>query len=171
MTAVISIVWKGDDGMPDNSEIRARVELLVERYSNMIFRLAYQNTGSLTDAEDIFGDVCLAMLTKKAPLYDEEHIRNWLVRVTLNKCRNLTASSARRLNVSLSAASSMASPVHEDILSEVMSLPPKYRTVLYLHYYEGYSIAEVADLMHAKPATVGTWLSRARKRLKILLEE
>ena len=157
--------------MPDDKVIRERVAILVQQHGDMIYRLAFQNTGSSSDAEDIYGDVCLALLTKNAPLFDDDHIRHWLVRVTLNRCRNLMNSSHKKRSLPLYKAVNSSAPENEGILSDVMALPPKYRTAVYLHYYEGYSIAEVADLMHAKPATVGTWLSRARKQLKIMLED
>lgn len=157
--------------MPSDSEIRDRVEVLVKRHGDMIYRLAYQNTGSVHDAEDIYGEVSLAMLTKNAPLFDDEYIRHWLVRVTLNKCHNLNAAPPKKRNVPLENAMHLYAPEQESILNEVMTLPPKYRTAVYLHYYEGYTIAETASFMRTKPATVGTWLSRARKRLRIMLEE
>lgn len=157
--------------MPDEKAMRERVTYLVQLHGDMIYRLAYQQTGSTADAEDVYGDVCLAMLTKNAPLFDDDHIRHWLVRVTINRSHNLMNAFHRKRSLPLEKAADLSTSENESILDEVMSLPPKYRTAVYLHYYEGYSIAEIADIMHAKPATVGTWLSRARKQLKIMLEE
>lgn len=156
--------------MTDN-ERKARVEELVRTYGDMIFRLAYQNTASATDAEDVLQDVSLAMLTKDAPLEDVGRMRYWLVRVTLNRCHNLTSAASRRRSAPLEEAYHLYAPEDETILADVMELPAKYRSVIYLHYYEGYSISEIAELMRVKPGTVGSWLSRARKRLKLLLEE
>ena len=153
------------------NERRGRVTELIRRHGDMIYRLAYQNTGSVHDAEDILQDTALAMLTKDAPLEDDERIRYWLVRVTLNKCHNLMHAGHRRMNVPLSDAVQLYAPEDESILDEVMSLPPKYRSVIYLYYYEGYSIAEIADLLQSRPSTVGSWLNRARKRLRLRLEE
>lgn len=154
-----------------DSERRLRVEELVRTHGDMIFRLAYQNTASASDAEDILQDVCVSMLTKNAPIEDDVHIRHWLIRVTLNKCHNLMVSSHKKRSVPLDDALQLYAPEDEQILSEVMELPMKYRNVIYLHYYEGYTIAEIADLLRVKPNTVGSWLSRARKRLKLMLEE
>lgn len=154
-----------------DSERRQRVEELARQYGDMIFRIAYQNTLSVSDSEDILQDVCLKMLTKDAPLDDDAHIRYWLVRVTLNHCHNLMASAHRKRNVPLEEAYHIYAPEDERVLSELTQLPPKYRNVIYLRYYEGYSIAEIADLMHTKPGTVGSWLNRARKRLRLLLED
>lgn len=154
-----------------DSERRQRVEELVLRHGDMVYRLAYQNTGSTSDAEDVMQEVFLSLLTKDAPLDDDVHIRYWLVRVTLNRCHNLMATARRKRTVPLDEALHLYAPENESILSDVMQLPPKYRSVIYLHYYEGYSIAEIADLLRVKPNTVGSWLSRGRKRLRLILEE
>lgn len=154
-----------------DSERRQRVEELVLRHGDMVYRLAYQNTGSTSDAEDVMQEVFLSLLTKDAPLDDDVHIRYWLVRVTLNRCHNLMTTARRKRTVPLDEALHLYAPENESILSDVMQLPPKYRSVIYLHYYEGYSIAEIADLMRVKPNTVGSWLSRGRKRLRLILEE
>lgn len=154
-----------------DSERRQRVEELVLSHGDMVYRLAYQNTGSTSDAEDVMQEVFLSLLTKDAPLDDDVHIRYWLVRVTLNRCHNLMTTARRKRTVPLDESLHLYAPENESILSDVMQLPPKYRSVIYLHYYEGYTIAEIADLMRVKPNTVGSWLSRGRKRLRLMLEE
>lgn len=149
---------------------KQQLEEIVRRYADMIYRIAYQNTKSKADADDIFQEVCLTLLTKDAPLDDEAHLKHFLIRVTLNKCKNLHRS----------AWYSRTEPLDDNILcdsgerrllDELRRLPPNYRNALYLHYYEGYTTAEIAEMMGAKQNTVLSWLARGRKRLKHFLTE
>ena len=94
------------------------------------------------------------------------------MRVTLHRCADLRRSAWRRHTVPLETTAWPAfSPEERETLEELWSLPPKDRDVLYLHYYEGYTIAETAELLGEKANTVGARLGRARKKLKLLLEE
>ncbi len=150
---------------------KQQAEKIIRKYSDMIFRIACQNTGSMQDAEDILQDVALALLEKDAPLYDESYIKPWLIRVTINKCKNLRKSAHKRKTESLENYLHLKSPEDKRIWDDIMELPQNYRNALYLFYYEGYSLEEIGNIMNKKPATVGSWLHRARKKLKSIILE
>lgn len=149
---------------------RALAARAMEDYGDMVLRLACQRLGSMADAEDTAQEVFLSLMGQRE-FRGEEHLRRWLVRVTLNKCSNLAASAWWRRTAPLCEGLPALAPEEREALEEVRALPPKDRDVIYLHYYEGYTIAEIADLLGEKPNTVGARLTRARKKLKILLEE
>lgn len=103
-----------------------------------------------------------------------DHERYWVIRVAVNECKKLLRSPWRRRIEPLEAAPETAAfdtPAQSELFRQVMLLPPKYRAAIYLHYYEGYTVREVAALMRANPSTVQTWLMRARGELKIHLKE
>ena len=147
-----------------------RLETVIRQHADMIYRIAYQNTQSQADADDIFQEVCLSLLTKNPPLDDEAHLKHWLIRVTLNKCKNLHLSAWRRHTETLSDNILYE---NEDVrlLDEIRRLPKNHRNAVYLHYFEGYSAAEIAQLLGTKPNTVLSWLARGRKKLKEYLSD
>ena len=102
---------------------------------------------------------------------DQEHLRRWLARVTLNVCKDMSRSPWRHRTVSLEACPVFSVPEHGELYQAVMDLPAKYRVPLYLYYYEGYSVAEVGDLLRLKVSTVQTRLARGREKLKTILTE
>lgn len=146
---------------------------LVKKYIDTVFRIALGYTKSSTDAEDIVQDVFLALLKEQKPFVSEEHIRAWLIRVTVNACKKWHRSPWRR-HVSYEdylAALPEAAEESRDILHAVMDLPRKYRLPIYLYYYEEYSTAEIAELLKIPKGTVCTYLSRGREMLKLQLME
>ncbi|MBR1731405.1 MAG: sigma-70 family RNA polymerase sigma factor, partial [Ruminococcus sp.] len=116
-------------------------------------------------------EVSVALVTKNAPLGDEAHTKHWLIRTTLNKCRDFHKSYYRRNTEPLDQHLDIEAPERNEILEEIFKLPKNYSTIIYLYYYEGYSIAEIAEILGKNPNTVSSSLQRARKRLKNLLEE
>ena len=148
-----------------------KTEKIIKKYADMIYRIALHNVKHIPDAEDILQEVCIAVLTKKFP-EDEDHLRHWLIRVTINKCKSFHRSFWKKKVVSLEGESELHIKAEsEDVLSLVRTLPPDQRNVIYLYYYESYSIAEIAAILHKNPNTVGSMLQRARKKLKNILEE
>ncbi len=154
------------------TEHNSRAEDIVRKYADLIYRAAYQNLQSRADAEDIFSEVCLVVLTKNPPEDSEEHLRKWLITVTLNKCRNLRKSWWRTRVDSIEEHLDIPSPEeNREVMEELKQLPVNYRNVIYLYYYEEYTIAEIGEILGKSPNTVSTWLRRARKKLKDILEE
>ena len=146
---------------------------LVTTYANLILRLSYTSLGSTHDAEDICQTVFLRLLEKPREFQSPEHERARIIRTSVNVCKDQLKSSWRRTTVDLSAALDARAPEAEEgsLWAAVALLPPKYRTVIYLYYYEGYSANEIAQMLGEKPATVATRLSRGRDKLRTQLEQ
>lgn len=150
------------------------LEAAIERYGDMIFRLAYSYLKSRADAEDVMQETLLKRYTERAEFDSPEHERYWIVRVAVNECKKLLRSPWRRKTGPLEEVPETAvfdAPAQTELFQQVMALPPKYRAAIYLHYYEGYDVRETAALMGANPSTVQTWLMRARGQLKTNLKE
>ena len=152
---------------------RAEAERLVENYSDLILRLSYTYLKSTEDAKDICQTVFLKLLEKPQAFDSPEHERAWIIRTAINQCKDLLKSHWRRTTVDLEAARTVPAPEAEEgsLLAAVELLPPKYRAVIYLYYYEGYSAKEIAQLMGETPAAVATQLSRGREKLCTHLEQ
>lgn len=144
------------------------------RHQNMVYRIALHQTGSPADAEDAMQEVFLRLLTAKQAPAGEDHLRRWLIRVTVNYCRDLLKSPWRNRRVPLEALPEplvFDRPEQAALYREVLALPEKYRTVLYLFYYEELTVKEIGELLELKDSTVTTRLSRARDRLRERLGE
>lgn len=165
------ITYEGGLKMTENFGTKQQAELVLREHADMIYRIALQNTGSVYDAEDILQDVALTLLTKDAPLYDGNHIKPWLIRVTINKCTNLSKSAFRRKTEPLEDYMHLETPEDRRLWDDIMELSQNHRNAVYLFYYEGYSLEEIGKIMGKKPATIGSWLHRARKKLKDIILE
>lgn len=151
----------------------AQFTCLAEKYMDMVFRVAFNYLRSGVDADDVTQNVFLKLLKVQKPFASEEHIRNWLIRVTLNECKNLTRSKWWRTESFEDYASTLSfdAPGHSDIFYAVMELPKKYRLPIYLYHYEGYSTGEVASILKLPKGTICTQLKRGRELLKKALTE
>lgn len=144
-----------------------------ERHLDMVYRVALNWFRNPADAEDAAQTAMLKLWQADTEFADDEHLRRWLVRVTLNVCRDMARSPWRRHTVPLEE---LPEPAFSDeerraVYREVMALPGKYRVPLYLYYYEGYSVAEIGELLRLNASTVQTRLARARGKLKLSLTE
>lgn len=144
-----------------------------ERHLDMVYRVALNWLRNPADAEDAAQTVMLRLWQTDTDFADEDHLRRWLARVTLNVCKDMTHSPWRRHNVPLEELPEpvFSDPERREVYQEVMALPAKYRMPLYLYYYEGYSVAEVGELLRLNASTVQTRLARARAKLKLTLME
>ncbi len=140
------------------------INRIVRIYSNSMLKTAFAILKSTADAEDAVQDVFLKLIRKKPKFNDSEHEKAWLLRVTINTSKNMLKSSSRN-NVPI-IDEMPYSDENSELLTIVMSLPERYRTVIHLYYYEGYSIKEIAAILRLPAATVGTRLARARILLK-----
>lgn len=139
-----------------------------------VYRLALCRLGSRADAEDVFQEVFLKLLCDTTDFQDSEHLKAWLIRVTLRQCASLRRSAWFRHTAPLEALPDAALPQtedHSDLWQAVSELPPDLRTAVWLHYVEGYKSDEIAHLIGCRAATVRTRLHRARKQLRFELEE
>lgn len=150
----------------DKAEI---VQKAVEKYSRTVLKIAFTYTKNVPDAEDIAQDVFLALFREKKDFHSEEHLKAWLIRVTVNKSKNHVKSSWLAKRKEMPEDLSYLPKEHNDILQAVLSLDDKYRLPIHLFYYEGYSIEEIAQILKMPSATVGTRLRRGREQLKIML--
>ena len=147
----------------------------VQRYRDMVWRVALNACRQTQDAEDVVQDVFLKLYTTRREFAGEEHLKHWLLRVTVNRCRTLLACPwrTRRADAVPDAPDpAQALDAGQRALYEaVRALPPGQRVALYLSSFEGYSTAEIAQLLHLRQTAVTTRLHRARTRLRALLEE
>lgn len=144
-----------------------------ERYINTVFRVAFHYIKSSADAEDVTQNVFLKLLRENKSFESDEHVRNWLIRVTLNECKNLVRTRWWRHESYEDYAPSLTfdKPAHSDLFYAVMELPKRYRIPIYLYYYEEYSTQEIADILKVQKSTVCTQLKRGRELLKKSLTE
>lgn len=148
----------------------AKTELVFRQYADMIYRIALHNLSNSADAEDILQEVCLALMTGNPP-DGGEHLKRWLIRVTLNKCKNLKRSFWRRNRESLEDYTHLQAPESSGIPDEIYKLSENHRNIIYLYYFEDYTVPEIAEILHKNENTVKSSLQRARKKLKKLLSE
>lgn len=144
-----------------------------KRHLDMVYRVALNWFRNPADAEDAAQTAMLKLWQADTDFADDEHLRQWLVRVTLNVCRDMARSPWRRHTVSLEdlPEPSFSDEERRSVYREVMALPGKYRVPLYLYYYEGYSVSEIGELLRLNASTVQTRLARARGKLKLELTE
>lgn len=143
---------------------------IVEKYADMIYRIAYQKVLNRYDAEDIVQDVFVKLLSNKSYFRDEEHMKAWLIRVTINLCINYNKSLARQKTVSVEQLDIPFTQQETGVLEELYLLPEDERNILYLYYYEGYKIREIAKILRQKQNTINSKLTRARNKLKRIME-
>lgn len=153
---------------------RREAERLVETYSDLILRLSVCWLKDREDAKDVCQTVFLRLLEKPRSFDSPEHERAWIIRTAVNACKDQLKSGWRRHTVDLTEAEAFPGPETGDegsLRRAVELLPPKYRTVICLYYYEGYGAREIAELLGERPATIFTRLDRGRKKLRAQLEQ
>lgn len=146
----------------------------VTQYGDTVFRVAYSCLKNPADAEDVMQDTLLSLYRENRTFESEEHLRRWLIRVAVNRARSLLRSSWFRRTLPLEEQRDQPvfdRPEESELFQRVMALPKNYRIAVYLHYYEGYQVREVAELMRANLSTVQTWLMRARGLLQKSYQE
>lgn len=149
------------------------VNRAIERYSDMVRRLCMIHLKNYHDTEDIFQTVFLKYALSPVAFESDEHEKAWLIRVTVNACKDLLKSFFRSRTVSLDdIIGQPAEMTAEDrgVLEAVLSLPSKYKDVVYLHYYEGYTAPEISKILRKNVNTVYTLLTRSKKLLREKLE-
>ena len=150
----------------------SQLEQAVDAYSDTMFRCAYAYCGNREDAEDIVQEAFAAYLAKKPSFKDEQHRKAWLLRVVINKAKNLKRSFWHRNRTELdeNTAADYSELDDAEVRSVIRQLPPKYRLITELYYHDGYTIAEIAQITGVPRPTVGHRLKRARELLERILE-
>ena len=144
----------------------------IDRYADLVRRVCMIHLKNHADTEDIFQTVFLKYVTGTTEFESEEHEKAWFIRVTINACKDLLRSFFRSRTVSLDDLLEQPDQVpedHREVLEAVLALPDKYRDMVYLHYYEGYTAPEIGTILHKNPNTVYTLLTRARDELRKML--
>ena len=144
---------------------------VVEKYSNMLMQIAYQRTFNKSDSEDIVQDAFIKLIKNSNKIKDEEHLKYWLIKVTINLCNDYNKSFWNKNTTELNEELSQFDEEQTLIFKEINKLKPVYRDVIYLYYYQGYKIKEISIILKMKENTVSSNLTRAREKLKIILEE
>lgn len=149
-------------------------ERIVTTYADIVYRVALSYSKSEQDADDVLQNTFLKLLVHEPDFKDEEHIRRWLIRVAVNQCNTLWNSFWRKNVESIednTTEQTFESKDYSDLYSAIHKLPAKYRIVVHLFYYEGYSTKEIASILHILEATVRSRLAYARNFLKQQLKE
>lgn len=142
------------------------LEQTIEKYSNMVYRLAMARTRNIETSEDVYQEVFLRLARKMPEFESEEHKKAWLIRVTINCSKSILNSSFIKHRADLDENLSFETPERHDIYYAVLNLPIKYRTVIHLYYYENYSIKEISKILKLNENTIKTRVSRARQKLE-----
>lgn len=141
----------------------------LDAHGDIVRRICFLHLKNYTDVEDVFQEVFLKYILYEHSFESHTHERAWLLRVAINQCKDLLKSFFRKRVTSIDDVDiSSFDTLDEDkeVLNAVLQLPEKYRDVVYLHYYEGYSAVEIAKMLDKKENTIYTWMMRAREQLK-----
>ena len=154
--------------------MRIPIRILIDEYQSHLYRIAFNICKNREDAEDIVQDTFLQYHILKKEFEDETHIRAWLMRVTINKSRNIVRTFWRKHRQSLESYMeelNFPDSQSEELFEAVMKLPEKQRTVIHLFYYEDYSIKEIAEILHVSESNVKVRLNRGRAALRKIIKE
>lgn len=151
-------------------------EIIVMGYSQIIFRVAYSYTKNIFDADDIVQEVFLKLYRARKVFENEEHIKNWLIRVAINHSLDLIRRKQREMVIDTEYINNLpdtsdAVEKNEVIKECVLSLKDSYKTIIILHYYDDYSIKEISDILKISENSVKVRLNRARNKLKVIINE
>ena len=150
-----------------------QAERLANTYADAILRLSYTYLKNTHDAQDICQTVFVKLLMEPREFKSPEHERAYILRMAANACKDLLKSPWRQRSQSLDVGLEVPAPQAGDgsVLEAVNQLPPHYRAVIYLFYYEGYPTRDIAQMLGRKESTVRSDLRRGREKLKKLLKE
>ncbi len=154
--------------------MRLETEILMEKYKDHLFAVAFNICKNAADADDVVQDTFLQYHITDKQFENEQHIRAWLIRVAINKAKNINMSFWRRSKMPLEdymETLTFETPEAEDLFEEVMKLPEKYRIVIHLFYYEDYTIREIAQILNVTESNVKVRLTRGRRLLRNVLKE
>lgn len=147
------------------------IEELIEKYSNMIMQIAYQNCFNKTDAEDITQEVFIKIMQNIKNFDNKDYLKPWIIRVTINLSKDYNKSFWNRKTTAIDEEIKTFDEEYQEVFKELSKLKPVHRNIIYLYYYEGYKINEIAEILNMNENTVSSYLTRARNELKEILEE
>lgn len=145
------------------------IRMAMDCHADMVKRISFMHLKNDADVEDVFQKVYLKYALYQGTFKTAEHEKAWFIRVTINCCKDLLKSWFRQRVRSIEEINEISVELKEEqneVLEAIRNLPEKYRNVIYLFYYEGYSAVEIAKFMNKKENTIYTWLSRAKEELR-----
>ena len=148
-----------------------RLEELVAKHENTLYRAALAILGDVQEAEDAVQETYLRYLEKRPELKDENHEKAWLLKVTANRCKSVLRQRSRHPAVELLDVYPAPDRDAGELVEAVLALPANQRAAVHLHYYEGYTSEEIAAILGQRPGTVRSHLSRAREALRKYLSD
>ncbi|MBR0427857.1 MAG: sigma-70 family RNA polymerase sigma factor [Clostridia bacterium] len=151
--------------------MKVKIDELIEVYSNMILQIAYQNLFNKSDAEDVAQEVFIKLINTLDKLKNNEHIKAWLIRVTINLSKDYNKSFWNKNTTAIDEELKYFDEENQEVFKELSKLNPDYRNIIYLYYYQGYRIAEISEILSMNQNTVSSYLTRARKEFKNILED
>lgn len=152
--------------MPKDDKAYKSVETVFEEYGNMLYRIAFVMMKNQYDAEDAVQDVLIKYMEKRREFEGEEHCKAWLIRVTINVCKNKLRFYRNHPDISMQELSDHYETKEDtEVMEHLLKLPRKYREVLMLYYVEGYQCREIAALLKTTESVVRKRLERGRKQL------
>lgn len=154
--------------------MRMETRVIMDKYKDNLFSAAFNVCKNTADADDIVQETLIQYHESNKQFDNEQHIRAWLIRVAINKAKNINMSFWRRSSVPLEDyidTLTFETPEAKGLFEEVMMLPEKYRIVIHLFYYEDYTIKEIAGILRMSESNVKVRLNRGRKLLKKKLQE
>lgn len=147
------------------------IEDVIQVYSDTLLRVAFHNLKSIADSEDIVQEVFIKLINSKKAYISDEHLKAWLIRVTINLTKDFFRSSWHRKVVPINEDMDFLAPEEKDVMEEIFQLKKDERNIIYLYYYEGYKIEEIAEIMRKSTNTISSKMQRARKKLKTIIIE
>lgn len=158
--------------------INISCEAIIAEYSDLVYRVAITQVKNKEDAEDIFQEVFISLMKNLDKIEDEIHLKHWLIRATINRSKNYHLCFwKRKVDLSQDEMNSQNEPNYDDnfiiheVRKEIRGLPPKFRSTVYLYYFEEYSVNEIAEILKLPVGTVKSRLHTARAMLKDKLKE
>ncbi|MFT8315982.1 MAG: sigma-70 family RNA polymerase sigma factor [Clostridium sp.] len=154
---------------PTSLDINKEIEVALKKYSDMVYRICFLYLHNSTEVDDVFQEVFLKLLQNKAKttFESDEHEKAWIIRVTINKCKDVLKSFWKK---NIDSIENMELPFEDkaenDLMQVVLTLPEKYKNVIYLYYYEDYTVPEIAKMLKKNENTIYSNLRRAKALIK-----
>lgn len=151
-----------------------KIEALIDSYGNLLWRTGIMMLGEPQDVQDMIQEVLLKYMQKRPVFHDAEHEKAWLLRVAVNLCRDMLRLRSRRRYFPIDElepeAVGSTDAESREILEEIAMLPQKWKSVLLLHYIEGYSLKEISEIQNVSENAVKKRIQRAKEALRRRME-
>ncbi|MDP4127521.1 MAG: sigma-70 family RNA polymerase sigma factor [Bacillota bacterium] len=150
---------------------RSNFSLKYKRYGSMVFKIAMVNLGNKEDAEETMQEAFYKLLYKAPQFKNDDHEKAWLIKITVNLCRDILRSVWHKRVVKMEDIEKYYDdPSDSSVMKEILALPVKYKTVIYLYYFEDYSIKQISEILKTKESAIKMRLQRGRQLLKFELK-